>query len=160
MLISVAYAAPAAKVGVKAGVLDSIMGASLSVQLLLLLLIVLSIVSWGIIISKWSQFKNFEDANLLFVEKFWKATSLESVYEKISDFPDSNIARVFKSAYMELQRIADSALGSGGGGLSNTAPRLSGLDNLERSLRKTVDTEISTVESRLGFLATTGAQTT
>lgn len=157
MFINIAQAAPAAaKVGVKAGVLDSVLSASLPVQFLLLSLIVLSVVSWGIIISKWSQFKSFEAANVAFVDRFWKATSLESVYEKISDFPDSNIARVFKSAYLELQRIADSALGSGGG-VGDAAPRLSGLDNLERALRKAVDTEIATVESRLSFLATTGS---
>jgi len=156
MFISVAQAAPsAAKVGVKAGVLDSILAASLPVQLLLLVLVALSIVSWGIALGKWSQFKGFESANAAFVDRFWKATSLESVHEKISDFPDSNIARVFKAAYLELQRIADSALS--GGGAAGTAPRLSGLDNLERALRKAVDTELAAVESRLNFLATTGS---
>jgi len=35
--------------------------------------------------------------------------------------------------------------------------RLTGLDNLERTLRKAIDTEISLAESRLGFLATTGS---
>ncbi|MCM2281975.1 MAG: protein TolQ [Bdellovibrionaceae bacterium] len=158
MFINIAHAAPAAaKVGVKAGVWDSVLSASLPVQLLLLVLIALSIVSWTIIAAKWAQFKSFETANILFVERFWKATSLESVYEKIADFPDSNIARVFKAAYLELQRIADSALGGAAATAGKAAPRLSGLDNLERALRKAVDTELATVESRLNFLATTGS---
>jgi biopolymer transport protein TolQ len=156
-MIQYAYAAPAgAKVGVKAGVLDSVLSASLPVQLLLLVLIGLSVVCWAIMATKWKQFRAFEEANHLFLDRFWKATSLESVHENIADFPGSNVARVFRAAYVELQRIADSALG-GGGRLNNTAPRLSGLDNLERSLRKAVDTEIAFAEAKLNFLATTGS---
>ena len=156
-LISVAHAAPAAKIGVKAGILDSVLGAGLAVQLLLLVLIVLSVISWGIIIAKWTQFKRLELANFSFSERFWKATSLEAVYDKINEFPDSNLARVFKSAYLELQRIADSGLGKTSSDITEAAPRLGGLDNLERALRKSVDTEIAIVESRLNFLATTGS---
>ncbi len=159
MFINIAHAAPsAAKVGVKAGVMDAVLSASLPVQLLLLVLIALSVMSWTIIAAKWSHFKSFESANIAFIERFWKATSLEAVYEKIADFPDSSIARVFKAAYLELQRIADSALAANGGAsATGTAPRLAGLDNLERALRKAVDTEIAAAESRLNFLATTGS---
>lgn len=157
-MINIAYAAPTgAKIGVKAGVFDSVMNASLPVQLLLVVLIGLSIVSWAIVISKWRQFRVFEEANSLFADSFWKATSLESVYDKIGDFPASNVARVFKAAYLELQRIADSALASPADSAGAAAPRLSGLDNLERALRKAVDTEVGVVESRLNFLATTGS---
>ncbi len=157
-LISIAYAAPAAKVGVKAGVWDSIIQASFVVQLLLVVLIVLSVVSWGIIISKRTQFKRLDLANTAFLDRFWKATSLEAVFEKIAEFPDSNVARVFKAAYLELQRIAESSLSSKAPTeVGEAVPRLSGLDNLERALRKTVDTELSSAESRLNFLATTGS---
>ncbi len=155
-MINVAYAAPA-KIGVKAGVFDSVLQASLPVQLLILVLIGLSIVSWGIILAKWRQFRHFESANEAFNERFWKATSLEAIHDKIGDFQDSNIARVFKAAYLELQRIADSGLASTAKGVADAVPRLSGLDNLERALRKAVDSEIAIVESRLNFLATTGS---
>jgi biopolymer transport protein TolQ len=159
--VSVAEAAPVnAKVAVKTGVLDSIMNAGPMVQALLVLMIGLSVVSWAIIFIKYRQYATFREANDLFSEKFWKATSLESVYEKVGDFPDSNIARVFKAAFMELQRIADSALGSGGKasiGGNGTSTRLSGIDNLERTLRKSIEAEVSIAEGRLGFLATTGS---
>jgi len=157
-MISTAYAQSQAKVAVKTGVLDAVLAAGLPVQLLLLSLIVLSIVSWAIMFLKWMQFKKFESENASFLDKFWKATSLESVYQRIADSPNSNIARVFKTAYLELQRIADSALAiPNPGGVGGAAPRLSGLDNLERALRKATDTEISSAEARLGFLATTGS---
>lgn len=134
-------------------------------------MIALSVVCWAIIITKRGQYKRLAAANEAFGEKFWKATSLEQVHERVSDFPNSSLARVFKAAFLELQRIADSALGESSTGArsslrsgvdtgpSTGAPmvRLTGLDNLERTLRKAIDTEISLAESRLGFLATTGS---
>lgn len=153
--ISVAHAAPA-KVGVKAGVLDGIMNAGPFVQLLLLLMIGLSVVSWAIIITKYKQFKKLNSANAKFNDQFWKATSLESVFERIGDNPDSNIARVFKAAFMELQRIAESGLAPKAA-QGEHPPRLSGLDNLERTIRKAIESEVAHAEARLNFLATTGS---
>lgn len=150
--ISVAHAA-APKVAVKTGIFESVMSASLPVQALLFSLFVLSIVSWAIIVKKYLQFQEFERANALFSERFWKANSLEALYEKINEFPQSNIARVFRAAYLELQRIADSGLARSGG----TSTRLGGLDNLERALRKAVDNELAAAEGNLNFLATTGS---
>jgi biopolymer transport protein TolQ len=148
--------AASAKVGVKAGVFDGIFQASLPVQVLLLFLVAASITSWAIIFTKSGQLKTLEKSNDEFSERFWKASSLEAVNEKLSDFPKSNLAHTFRAGYVELQSIADSSLSSGTSP-GDTAPRLSGLDNLERALRKRIDNEISDAESRLGFLATTGS---
>lgn len=148
-LISIAEAAPeGAKVGVKAGVLDGIINASPVVQLLLLLLIGLSVVSWAIIFMKRKQIMQARESNSRFSDQFWKAKSLESVFERLDDHPLSGMARVFKAAFMELQRIAEG---------SESNARLSGIDNLERTLRTSIDNEVSAAESRLGFLATVGS---
>ena len=159
LLVSTAWAAPAAKVGVKAGVLDGILGAGPVVQLLLLLMIGLSVISWAIIFTKYRQHKTLVEANGDFTEKFWKTTSLETIYKNIEgDADESSLARVFKAAFIELQRIADSALaGKKTTDKGETAIRLSGIDNLERTVRKAIDAEVSFAESRLGFLATTGS---
>ncbi len=155
-----AYAATtSAKVGVKAGVLDAIASASLPVQLLLLLLIGTSIVSWSVIVTKFKQYKKVEEANKKFNDRFWQASSLEAIFLKLAEFPDSSVARVFQAGYQELQRMADSVMAHKPKGAEDVAPRLSGIDNLERSLRKAVDAELSICEHRLGFLATTGATT-
>ena len=159
IFVSVADAAPTtAKVAVKTGVLDGIASAGPAVQALLFVMVALSVISWAIIFIKYRQYAGFKEANDRFTEKFWKATSLESDFEKVNDYPGSNIARVFKAAFMELQRIADSALGGGKGPIgSGTSTRLSGIDNLERSLRKSIEAELAIAESRLNFLATTGS---
>ena len=158
---SVAHAASSGtRVAVKTGLFEAIFNASPMVQFLLLIMIGLSVISWAIIYAKYRQFNILKMANKRFSDRFWKASSLENVFDRINEDPDSNLARVFKSAFLELQRIAESGLAtttpaSQTGG--ETQVRLSGLDNLERTVRKAVDEEISLAESRLNFLATTGS---
>ena len=153
---SLSLAAATTKVGVKTGVLDGILNASPLVQALLFFMIGLSVVCWAIILVKYRQYNELKLANEVFSAKFWKATSLEQVFVHISDYPKSNMARVFKAAFQELQRIADSGLGAGAGAF-DSHNRLSGLDNLERALRKAIDTETAAAEARLSVLATTGS---
>jgi len=157
--VQIAQAAPAnPQVGIKAGVLDGILNAGPVVQFLLLLLIALSVISWAIIFAKYKQFSTLREANARFNERFWKATSLDTVFEKINEDADSSLARVFKVAFVELQRLAESPLANEKAeGDSSQTRLLSGIDNLERALRKAIDTEIALKEARLNFLATTGS---
>ncbi|HVK62642.1 MAG TPA: MotA/TolQ/ExbB proton channel family protein [Bdellovibrionales bacterium] len=150
---SIAFAAPAPKVGVKAGLIEGILHAGPFVQFLLVMMVALSVISWAVIFTKWRQLAEFRESNALFSEEFWKASSLDNVFSRLSQDPEGNLARVFKSAYTELQKIAESGLND----KTSDAPRLSGLDNLERTIRKSVESEVARAESRLGFLATTGS---
>lgn len=152
---STALAAPTnTKVVVQTGIFESVLHANFFVQFLLLIMIALSVISWAIIFTKYKQLKALKDANEKFSEVFWKASSLESVFERVSDHSPSNLGRIFRSTYLELQRIAESGLALKG---DVDGPRLSGLDNLERSIRKGIETELAIAESRLNFLATTGS---
>ncbi len=56
-----------------------------------------------------------------------------------------------------MKKIAESPMLNKTGTLESDSPQLSGLDNLERSIRKAVETEVSDLESRLPILATTGS---
>ena len=133
----------------------AIINASPVVQLTLLILIAMSVVSWAIIVQKRKQFRSVEVGNVPFEEKFWKASSLEDVYESLSNYPESNLAAVFRHGYMEMRKIAESNLATTPNG--GDVPVLSGLDNLQRSLRKAIDIEIARLEARLTFLATVGS---
>lgn len=134
----------------------AIASANFVVQLVLLSLIIMSVVSWAIMVQKQRQFTSVETANVPFEEKFWKANSLEDMNDNLKDFPDSNLAALFRAGYLELKKISESNL------LSTTspdseAPVLTGLDNLQRALRKSSDIEIARLEARLIFLATVGS---
>ncbi len=155
LFLSETSSAATPRVGVKAGVLDAVIQASLPVQLLLVLLLACSVISWAIIYSKYKQFESMQTSNQQFNDFFWKSTALENVHNKIDQFLPSNLSKVFHAGYVELQRIADSSLATPGSNSENL--KLSGLDNLERAIQKSVGTEISNAESRLNFLATTGS---
>lgn len=151
--INVAQAAPS--VSVNTSSIDAIFQASPIVQLTLLILVGLSIFCWAIGYSKYQTFKRMNQADELFMAKFWKVNSLDSLYEDIDQYDDSSVARVFKAAYLEMKKISESPL------LAKTTtgdkPILSGIDNLERVLAKASENEIAKLESRLTVLASTGS---
>ena len=162
MLITgqVAFAAPppdSISVGLKLGALDSLLHASFVVQVTILILLSLSVLSWAIGWDKYQQFKKLKKANAEFDQFFWSSNSLDTTFEKIDNFSQSSHARVFKAAYLEMKKIAESPMLNKTGSKSKGDVQLSGLDNLERSLRKTSENEISEMENRLTILASTGS---
>lgn len=136
-------------------IFEAVLQASPIVQLTLLVLIGLSVLCWAIGFTKWRQLKLLREANEVFSGRFWKASSLDSLYEEVDSFRDSSLARVFKSAYLEMKKIAESNLNKSAE--TSVKPQLIGLDNLERVLRKSIENEIAAMESRLTVLATTGS---
>lgn len=157
-LAEAANAPTSSNVGTNLGILDSLLGASLVVQIVILILLSLSVLSWAIGWSKYKQFGLLKKANSDFDHLFWGTSSLDSLFEKADEFQTSSHARVFKAAYLEMKKIAESPLmNSSQGDKNSSAPQLSGLDNLERSLRKASENEISDMENRLTILASTGS---
>lgn len=152
IFVNAAHAAPS--VSVNTSSIDAIAQASPIVQLTLLMLIVMSVFCWAIGYSKYVTFRNMKQSDELFLSKFWKVNSLDTLFEDIDQYNDSSVARVFKAVYLEMKKISESPL------LSKTEgdkPILSGIDNLERVLSKATESEISKLESRLTVLATTGS---
>ena len=151
-LLSSAQAATS--VSVNTNSVDAIVQASPVVQMTLLILITMSVFCWAIGYSKYQVFKKMRQSDELFVNKFWKVSSLDGLYEDIDQYKDSSVARVFKAVYLEMKKISESPL------LTKTEgdkPVLTGLDNIERILNKATENEISKLESRLTVLATTGS---
>ena len=158
MAMSQAFAA--AKEGVSVGVnmnaWDAIWSASPIVQITLLILVGMSVACWAVIFAKRKQLDGLATANAPFSDLFWKASSLDDIFDSLKDHPQSNLARLFKAGYLELRKIADSNLVSGRKD-SEATPLLTGIDNLDRALRKATDEELAQMESRLSLLATTGS---
>lgn len=154
--ISTAYAADST-LAVNTSAWNAIASAHIMVQLTIVALIILSVLSWGVILSKCIQFKKLNESNPLFVNFFWRADSLEATYSQLVQHPDSSMSRLFQAGYLELQKMVDSHLVENKENNNTSPPRLSGLDNLERVLRKAADNEISLLEARLSLLATTGS---
>lgn len=133
-------------------VIEILMEASLIVQLTMLVLAIMSVVSWGIIFNKWNLFKANNKQNAPFEDIFFKAASLDEIFDTCKLYPNSSLATVFRAGYSELKKIAASKQQS-----DSSRSLLSGMDNLQRSLNKAVNNETLIMESRLSFLATTGS---
>ena len=144
-------------VGVQMGALDSLLHASLVVQIVILILLSLSVLSWAIGWAKYKQFQLLKKANTDFDNLFWSTSSLDTLFEKVDNFSGSSHARVFKAAYVEMKKIAESPMLNQKPASGTELPQLSGVDNLERSLRKASENEIADMENRLTILASTGS---
>lgn len=127
--------------------LHGIMNAGIIVQALLFSMIALSVWNWFIILKKKSQFEKVARDNEEFLEAFWKANNLQQIHSKAGEFGESPLAKLFSSGYQEIERVVGTQDGS----------LMSGMENLERSLRKTHDEEVAKMESQLSVLATTGS---
>lgn len=157
---AIAAGAPSAavsssNVGVSVSGINSLLHASFIVQIVILILIALSILCWAIGWSKYQQFKLLKAANENFDQLFWASSSLDDLFQKVDSHTTSSHARVFKAAYLEMKKIAESPLTAAH--RADTTVQLTGLDNLERSIRKSTDNEIASMEARLTVLATTGS---
>ncbi len=170
--VQAAATASAPAAGLNYSVITALWQASFIVQLVILILVSLSILCWAIAWSKYREFKALSESNEAFAAVFWKSTSLDDLYQKISVYTESSQARLFKNAYSEMKKISESPLMNQQ--LHSTQnevthateevtvtnlnnPQLSGLDNLERTLRKSIENEISAMESKLTILASTGS---
>ncbi len=132
---------------------SSLWDAGIIVQLTLLSLIGLSVFSWAIILAKRKQFGSVQLSNEPFLESFWKATSLDAIYQQVQTNSQSPLSRIFKNGYLELQKLASARAAQDA---NSPQPLLSGIDNLQRSLNKSIDQEIAALEDKLSFLATIG----
>jgi biopolymer transport protein TolQ len=134
--------------------LNMIIDAGPMVKFVLLLLLIFSVVSWAIIFLKYRYYRNIKKDNELFNADYSRSTKLSDVLPAAKKYSFSTTAEVFRVGYVELTKINkplnDSAQGS-------DEIRLTSLDNLERSMNKACNTEMTKLESALGFLATTGS---
>lgn len=128
--------------------------ADIIVQFVLLTLVGMSIACWVIILAKVKVIRKASRQSADFMEVFWGARRLDQVYEQAEEFEGCPVAQVFKAGYVELHKLSNSAQQQGDG--INTID-MTGSDNLQRSLRRARNHEMTGLERLIPFLATTGS---
>jgi biopolymer transport protein TolQ len=136
---------------VQHGVIDLISQAGLMVQFVLLLLLSASVVSWAIIISKWRVLKRASLQNEKFLDTFWHGKNIDEILTKSDKFPSSPVAAVFKSGVKELKKL------SGAESTSPVGVAVEGVDNVQRALLRSANSEVAGLERHVGILATTAS---
>lgn len=154
MFASVAQAQEEINVTMKMGAWDLIWNAGPMVKLVMLILFVFSILSWAIILTKRLQLQKVEKDNSLFLEKFWRAASLDTIYAGLDQFRHSPVAYVFEAGYKELQKVAEAQTDKKS---KESQFSMSGIENINRALRRAGDMQIAHLEEKTSFLATVGS---
>jgi biopolymer transport protein TolQ len=134
--------------------LSMVLDAGLVVKFVLLVLFIFSVVSWAIIFLKYRSYRKIKNENEDFNADYLKSSKLSDILPAAKKYSFSTIAEVFRVGYAELTKINKQAHESAQG---SDEISLSSLDNLERSMNKACNTEMTKLESALGFLATTGS---
>ncbi|MBV9180963.1 MAG: MotA/TolQ/ExbB proton channel family protein [Acidobacteria bacterium] len=116
-------------------------------QAVLLVLLVFSLISWAIILSKWSVLRRARVQSGRFLRAFRRAQRLQDINAVSDQFRPSPLVGVFHSGYREFER----QLGSSGG-LRNPLA-------VQRSMQIASSEEMTRLERNLPWLAITGAVT-
>jgi biopolymer transport protein TolQ len=110
----------------------------------LVILLIFSVASWAIIFSKWGLFRRARAQSNRFMRMFRKSERLNDVAAVVEQFKPSPLVAVFEGAYDELRK-------------QTTHPIR--VVALQRATQIASSEELSKLESRLPWLATTGAVT-
>ncbi len=110
----------------------------------LVILLIFSVASWAIIFSKWGLFRRARVQSNRFIRAFRKSERLNDVAAIADQFKPSPLVAVFEGAYDELRKQATHPIR---------------LVALQRATQIAASEELTRLESRLPWLATTGAVT-
>lgn len=128
-----------------------IISGSWVVKGVLILLLLFSLASWFIIAYKYIYLWLAKKESETFLDIFWNSRKFDSIYESTEGLPRSPIAQVFRAAYIELSKIKGKREEDG------LKYHLDDIENIERALRRSMNSEITHLESMVPFLATTGS---
>jgi len=113
-------------------------------KLVLVILLVFSVMSWAIIFAKWGLFRRARVQSNRFIRAFRKSQRIQDISAVADQFRPSPLVAVFEGAYDELRK---------------QAPMPLRMPALQRATQIASSEELSRLESRLPWLATTGAVT-
>ena len=128
----------------------------------LFILVVFSVSSWAIILFKLWQFRRVETQTTSFLDVFRRSSKFSEVQAVCKSLEHSPLAGVFQAGYVELNtqlRQPDTSNGPEQPNGPPARPRLKSFDALDRSLLRASTVEVTKLERRVPFLATTASIT-
>lgn len=117
-------------------------------------LVLMSLGSWYIIGYKWYYLSRARRQSDEFLDTFWQSKRLDSIYQSVDEFDKAPLGEVFKAGYIELTKLKDS---DSDDQQKSMRTRLSGIENVERALRRAMKAEMTHLESLVPYLATVGS---
>jgi biopolymer transport protein TolQ len=121
----------------------------------LALLLVFSLVSWAIIFYKGASLARARSQSATFLDIFRRSAKFSEVNAVCPQLKASPLVGVFQAGYLEVnQQVRGGATPAAG-----TKPTVRSLESLSRSLARAAGVEVTRLERRLSFLATTASVT-
>jgi biopolymer transport protein TolQ len=127
----------------------------------LLILLLFSAVSWGIILFKGAQYRRAARHTGTFLQVFRKSTKFSEVQSICASVTASPLVGIFQAGYAELntQLRQPKPDGDPKPPAGSPRPTLRSLDAVDRALLRATSVEVSRLEKRVPFLATTASIT-
>ena len=153
---------PAAGAGevVNTDIVHLVMDASPTAKVVLAILLFFSAISWGIILYKLWQFNRAERQTATFLDVFRKSSKFSEVQAVCQTLADSPLVGLFRAGYTELNaQLRSTSLPDAKPAASAVRPTLKSLDAVDRALLRANTVELTKLERRVPFLATTASIT-
>ncbi len=145
---------------VNTDIVSLIAHASPASQVALAILILFSAISWGVILLKLWQFSRAERQTSTFLDVFRKSSKFSEVQAVCRSLADSPLVGLFQAAYAELNAQLRTPPGADAKPAAPPArPTLKSLDAVDRALLRASTVEMTKLERRVPFLATTASIT-
>jgi biopolymer transport protein TolQ len=135
-----AKALPLVGLAIGGEIINLIRNTGLVAQVVLVILLIFSVMSWSVILTKWGALKRARTQSGRFLRAFRKAQRLQDVAAVAEQFKPSPLVAVFENAYDEHRRQGETNI---------TA--------VQRAAQIASSEELTRLERRLPWLATTGA---
>lgn len=131
---------------------DLLWSADTITKVVLIGLVLASVWSWAIIFEKFGVLRQLKQKTAKFEEKFWSGGSLDRLYDSLGANPNEPMANMFVAAMKEWKRtnILKSKTDRGLRGVSLQ-------QRIEKAMMVSMDKDLDSLETRLGFLASTGS---
>jgi biopolymer transport protein TolQ len=124
-------------------------------KLVLVMLIAFSLLSWAIIIYKGLALRRAHAHSATFLDVFRRSSKFSEVNSVCVQLRASPLVGVFQAGYAEVNQQVRSAPG----GQAREKPTVRSLDSLSRALARAATVEVTRLERRVSFLATTASVT-
>lgn len=135
-------------------IVDLIKSSTGAVMAVLVILVAMSLISWYIIAMKAAYLAKARKQSDKFQEVFWHSKRLDNTYKEADALKSSPTAQMFRAGYVELTKLKK---GEKEKDKDADSMELSGIENVERALRRASLAETTELERNLSFLATTGS---
>ena len=139
------------------GVGGLVASSGMAAKVVLVLLVIFSLISWSIIIYKGLALHRARAQSETFLDVFRKSSKFSEVNSVCAQLKASPLVGVFQAGYLELNQQVRG--GASGKETTGPKPTVRSMESLARSLARAATAEVTRLEGRLSFLATTASVT-